>query len=1025
MNNTDLSPIIDKVFSTEEMNKARRLISEHRVSLSFSKGAPERFFTGSGIVRDEKTYQVSTSIKKNELSSHCQCPYQKSQSHCYHAAALLLMASSQSMAQTSQTGSGVSVSLDLQSQGVYPREYGTFIKAPSELEGAGSRAVTFNQLQYIIDQKKIINFPVLSQFDEQKIKLIIKPSQKEGLFDIKVALEQDGETNEKVSFFSALYLFDWKNGKAYELSTTHQFLFRYLTNHSTLQPIGNYLLRLAPLFDHPLFKIELEDTQIALDDFDQAKPAININVHSKNELDVNLFFLDSNSRRVSLPHFFKLFCFDNGYLGEMRSKKFAYDFIEKLIVAQGKQQNTFVSQLPDLLKVLVGHWIQAFLDGKTIPHYDHNLNQFYHFESEYFKEIFSTLMTYLASDFIRVSQFSSEKKQLSFRVSKSKVMEILHALNDTLRRLEIPLTFNEKKITTWKPGIQFKRNFSNINWLDLSYDISKEDQVALKHFRKNMRTFVNDDGELVLVDNEGAQVAKLLSYLTAEGSKEESDGTDEKYTLKFSRSRIFELFEIYRLNLGDLLTTEEKEICEKLSNLEEVPEYSLSDNFGKIARDYQKRGHHWLRFLYENKLGACLSDEMGLGKTLQTLMFIDGLYDEVKNILIVAPVSIISNWVSEINHFTDLPVNVYYGEGRTLKDKDENTKISITSYGVLKREFHDALGEMEWDIVVFDEIQKLKNASSLGAHAARNLNSKFRLALTGTPVENHFGEFHNIIDLTLPGIWGERFWRKHQSQEDLSLAKKIVRPFILRRTKKQVLSELPDKVETPVLLNLSEDEQAFYTNNLLAIKDAMTNDKSIQQFNILQFILKLRQLCLWQSHNGGAIHSTKIDFLVDNLKQIHEEGHKALIFSQFTSYLDLIQSRLHDQGWKISRIDGSLSLKKRDQELEKFQNDESDFFLISLKAGGFGLNLTKANYIFLMDPWWNPAVENQAIDRAHRIGQTKNVIVYRPIIKDSIEEKVLLLQEKKKQLFTDLMGSDEDSIYDGRLNKNDFIELLS
>lgn len=1026
-----LSQISTDFFSSFEKEKALKLLQDHKVNISFKKGETTRFFTISGIIKDDKTYQTRASYKAaepNHLSSHCPCAYQVTGEHCYHVAALLMAAASQ-QEQNANPNNDISssISLNLQSQGVYPREYGTIIEAPAQLEGA-SRAITFNQLQYILTTQKVIQFPVLKKLTDQKIKITIEDSEKPQLYNIKVSLVNEaGDVNLKVSLLGHLYLFDWQEGEAYELSSDNQFLFRHFLKNNKLIPIDDFLLRLTPLLDNPQYIIEFKEKPLQAELFEKTHLRLNISAISKNELNLNLFFVNDNNHKLSLPHFFKLFCFENGYLSEMRTKKHAYEFIEKLLATNQKNQNSLINQIPETLRANTVHWVEQFVSGSPIIHYGHLEDQVSLFEMEAFKELFGVLGTYLSSEFIRVSHFNELHRQISFTVAKTKLMEILGALNDTLTKLNIPLTFNDKKVTTWKPQIHFKRNFTNINWLDISYGISPEDLIALNSFKQNANSFINDEGELVIMDQDGLQIAKLVNFLSAESTKSKKDpDEDNVYNLKFSRSRIFELFEIYRLNLADLLTEEEKEICKKLENLDEMPKFDLCDNFENIARDYQKKGYNWLRFLYENRLGACLADEMGLGKTLQTLMFINELYADVKNILIVAPVSIISNWVSEFEHFTELPVNIYYGDGRSLAcHSDQAKKISITSYGVLKKEFNQSLGEIDWDILIFDEVQKLKNANSLGAHAARNLKARFRLALTGTPVENHFGEFHNILDLTLPGIWGERFWRKHQNQEDLSIAKKIVRPFILRRTKKQVLSELPDKIETPVLLNLSEKERNFYHQNLFSIKDALAKDQSVQQFNILQFILRLRQLCLWQNHQNNEIMSTKIDFLVNNLMQIHEEGHKALIFSQFTSYLDLIQNRLIAKGWKISRIDGSLSLKKRDQELDRFQNGDSDFFLISLKAGGFGLNLTQANYIFLMDPWWNPAVENQAIDRAHRIGQTKNVIVYRPIIKDSIEEKVLILQDKKRQLFADLMGSDENNIYDGRLSRNDFIELLS
>jgi SNF2 family DNA or RNA helicase len=282
------------------------------------------------------------------------------------------------------------------------------------------------------------------------------------------------------------------------------------------------------------------------------------------------------------------------------------------------------------------------------------------------------------------------------------------------------------------------------------------------------------------------------------------------------------------------------------------------------------------------------------------------------------------------------------------------------------------------------------------------------------------------MDLAVPGVWGELgFIKSSSSKKTRLLARQTVRPFILRRTKEQVLNELPDKVEQYIYLPFSEDEQENYKNKLINIQENMKNLVPNKKYGeVLKNLLELRQMCLWQKNNR-KIASAKVDYLIESMEQIIEENHKVIIFSQFTTYLDLIQKEVKDKKWKFSRIDGSQQMKKRQKEVENFQEGDSMVFLISLKAGGFGLNLTAASYIFLMDPWWNPAVENQAIDRAHRIGQENKLTVYRPIIKDSIEEKVLVLQNNKKELFKDLMADEEKEFFDGKLTMDDFKNLLS
>jgi SNF2 family DNA or RNA helicase len=264
------------------------------------------------------------------------------------------------------------------------------------------------------------------------------------------------------------------------------------------------------------------------------------------------------------------------------------------------------------------------------------------------------------------------------------------------------------------------------------------------------------------------------------------------------------------------------------------------------------------------------------------------------------------------------------------------------------------------------------------------------------------------------------------------LARKTASPFILRRTKSQVLTDLPDKIENNVFLNFTEEERQRYVNNLVGIRNRIQGSPSKRKYGeILKGLLELRQLCLWQQLKpslGNAPHnleSTKIQFLEENLEQILEEGHQAIVFSQFTTYLDIIQNILTKKHMKLSRIDGSQTIKRRQKEVEKFQGGETEVFLISLKAGGVGLNLTAASYVFIMDPWWNPAVEAQAIDRAHRIGQKNQLTVYRPIVKNSVEEKVVKLQEMKRQLFHDLLPENDDNYFTGKLSMKDFESLFN
>ena len=477
------------------------------------------------------------------------------------------------------------------------------------------------------------------------------------------------------------------------------------------------------------------------------------------------------------------------------------------------------------------------------------------------------------------------------------------------------------------------------------------------------------------------------------------------------------------------LTKEEIELCERLSTMEKMPSFPIPEEFTSILRPYQKTGYNWIRFLYENRLGSCLADDMGLGKTLQTIAFIKSVYNKISKVLIVCPVTILLNWEQEFAKFSDIPVYTYHGEKRNY---DKDCKIIITSYGIMKKEVDTTFANERFSILILDEVQHLKNINSLGAFAARKIKASFRITLTGTPVENNLAEFYNILDLSIPGIWGDlSFIQTSSSKKSRFLARKTANPFILRRTKGKVLQELPPKIENNVILSFSEAEEKYYYETLINIRNRLGNVDSRHRYGeILKGLLELRQKCLWQLKPKYAkteydfVESTKIKYLIEMLEQIIEEGHQVIVFSQFTTYLNIIGHHIKKRHWGFCRIDGSQSIQKRQEQVELFQRGGHQIFLISLKAGGVGLNLVTASYVFVMDPWWNPAVEQQAIDRAHRIGQKKTLTVYRPIIKHSVEEKVMELQQVKRELFYDLLPDDDDRLFTGKLKTKDFEALF-
>ncbi|MEM7205066.1 MAG: DEAD/DEAH box helicase [Planctomycetota bacterium] len=470
---------------------------------------------------------------------------------------------------------------------------------------------------------------------------------------------------------------------------------------------------------------------------------------------------------------------------------------------------------------------------------------------------------------------------------------------------------------------------------------------------------------------------------------------------------------------------------------------------GKL-REYQREGLGWLHVLADLSLGGCLADDMGLGKTIQVLALMAGRRRrrDRRPSLIVAPRSVITNWSAEAARFAPrLAVHEHHGPGRwkAWPAKDASAfagqDLVLTTYDTMHRDVR-TLADVPFDYLVLDEAQAIKNPSSQRAKAARALDARHRLALTGTPVENHLGELWSIFEFLNPGMLGSaRAFKELLARQDDDTERptdqpafahqlqRALRPFVLRRTKEQVLPELPPKSEQILRCELTGPQQRdylqlrdHYRSSVLAKVDARGLARS--KMHVLEALLRLRQLCC---HRGlidpdrRDEDSAKLEILLPRLTEVIEAGHKALVFSQFTSFLSIVRSRLDDLGVVYEWLDGRT--RKRAERVERFQSDaDCRVFLISLKAGGSGLNLTAADYVFLLDPWWNPAVEAQAIDRTHRIGQTRKVSAYRIIAADTIEEKVLALQEKKRGLQA-LFAGGSTSLRD--LSRDDLEHLLS
>ncbi|WP_282804341.1 SNF2 helicase associated domain-containing protein [Clostridium tetani] len=550
-------------------------------------------------------------------------------------------------------------------------------------------------------------------------------------------------------------------------------------------------------------------------------------------------------------------------------------------------------------------------------------------------------------------------------------------------------------------------------------DVSpQETHNILRAFRDNLKYYKLENGEYI--DLEELELNKFLKLLDV-----------------ISPEKIHENYIEIAKNKGAYLDSyldenkikyikgkkELKEIRDKFKNIEKL-KFEEPANLSGNLREYQRIGYNWFKTLDYLGFGGILGDEMGLGKTIQAISFI--LSSKNSKSLIVAPTSLIYNWIDEFEKFApSLKVVAINGAKEDREDiiiNIGNYDVAITTYNLLKRDL-ESYNTIEFDYCILDEAQYIKNLNSQNAMAVKKIKAKTRFALTGTPIENSIMELWSIFDFIMPGyLYDEKRFsvrynkRFKESPEVLEELNKLIKPFILRRRKNQVLKELPNKIEKTLMVTLDNEQKKVYkayANYVTELIEKKVKDDEFKgsKIAILSYITKLRQLCLdptvtMKEYNGG---NGKMEALVELLLQSIEEGHRILVFSQFTSVLKNMGKRITKEGIAFSYLDGSIPSEKRMKMVKDFNEGKNSVFLISLKAGGTGLNLTSADVVIHFDPWWNPAVEEQATDRAHRIGQENVVEVIKIIAKGTIEEKIILLQEEKKKLISELMGDELSS----------------
>lgn len=580
-------------------------------------------------------------------------------------------------------------------------------------------------------------------------------------------------------------------------------------------------------------------------------------------------------------------------------------------------------------------------------------------------------------------------------------------------------------------------------WLKLDIDAgdyTKEElETLLYAFNRKEKYIRLNNNTIVKLDDNGIE---LLAQMAYDLDFSATDIINRQVIIPKYRA----LYIDGRLREGDLAAYDKdlamKALVRTINQIEDS-EFIVPEELEETLRGYQKYGYHWLRTLDACGFGGILADDMGLGKTLQIItLLLDEKLSVSRNIpsLIIAPASLIYNWQNEINKFTPMLSTLIVAgtkeNRRNALDKILDYDVVITSYDLLKRDI-ELYENLSFRFQVIDEAQNIKNFSTDNAKCVKKIKAQTRFALTGTPIENRLSELWSIFDYLMPGFlytyakFKSKFEQPISSNQDVGAMKglnRMISPFVLRRLKKDVLRELPEKQEYDVYAQMQGKQHKLYVANALRLKSIIENtaedDIRDKRMEILSELMKLRQLCCdpslcYEEYNG---ESAKLELCIDMIKNGISGGHKILLFSQFTSMLDIIANRLEKEEVSYYMLTGATNKDKRLKLVEQFNSDDTSVFLISLKAGGVGLNLTGADMVIHYDPWWNVAAEKQAADRAHRIGQNKVVSVFKLIAKTSIEERIVALQKSKEQLAHNILKGETISL--GSLSKTELLSIL-
>ena len=668
-----------RFFTPALIQNGLRLFKLSRVSISFKKGSPETYYIVSGIVRDDRAHETKIVYKKRlegtqegPFSSNCDCHHWKENTHCLHVVSLFITYQVQQYLEeqgeeTAENDSDLPPIVFNSNFGVNVAEYGTILSGPHQLVGAPA-APTYSALQYLLHNKKIVPFPMPETF-RGKLQIYLYSEEK---VRFKYHAPEADKATPEISIFENLYLFNWKDGTVYHIPSDLKILIQRIRLNPFTYTINDILTNIQELDLMSQVEIFIENTP--LEEIKTCRPKSRVTLapaEKKGLLHASLEFFDESELLVMPNEFLAFFTFNHGILSHFKKKQEAYDFVisvrDSLLNNNDNYKKFIVSANR---KTKAQSLIGEIQKPREAILYDQTNKLICLYDNHSIKALFLAMIQHFGDQFFRYAHLDQEERKVKYDVQPAVVFQGLTEFHRAVSLLGVEIYYDRHEISKWNSRIRFERRSSSTKWFDLELNIDQVDLAVIQEADLEAGMVITKKG-LILLSKEQKDLIRFMQKYTKYESvetKTEIDGSQsfKKFILPFNRARIFELFELRKLGIEGALTEEDIALCEKLSNLTEMPKYELPANLEGILRPYQTVGYNWLRFLYEHKLGACLADDMGLGKTLQTITFLQSIYDKLERVLIVCPVTILLNWEKEIQKFSNMDMHIYHGGSHEL-----------------------------------------------------------------------------------------------------------------------------------------------------------------------------------------------------------------------------------------------------------------------------------------------------------------------------------------------------------------------